>query len=88
MLFHRLADTLTSVAVLVAIDNWTKWTLLEPENEMNSGLVIDDELPESIEPGQSEMALFGKDVSCSHSIFLNMLDQYQAVNLWSMLKHH
>ena len=61
---HRLADTLTSVAVLVAIDNWTKWTLLEPENEMNSGVVIDSELlPESIQPGQSEMALFGKDVS-------------------------
>ena len=60
---HRLADTLTSVAVLVAIDNWTKWTLLEPENEMNSGMVIDNELPGNIEPGQSEMALFGKDVS-------------------------
>ena len=62
-LYHRLADTLTSVAVLVAIDNWTKWSLLEPENEMNSGVVFDSELPESIQPGQSEMVLFGKDVS-------------------------
>ena len=51
------------MAVLVAIDNWTKWTLLEPENEMNSGVVIDSELPETIEPGTSEMMLFGKDVS-------------------------
>ena len=58
----RLADTLTSVAVLVSIDNWTKWNLSEPENEMNSGVVI-GELPENIAPGQSEMAMFGKDVS-------------------------
>jgi hypothetical protein len=58
-----LADTLTSVAVLVAIDNWTKWSLIEPENEMNSGKIFDSELPESIQAGQSEMVLFGKDVS-------------------------
>ena len=56
---RRTASTLSSVAVLVAIDNWTKWSLVEPENEMNSGIVIDEELPESIQPGQSEMAMFG-----------------------------
>ena len=50
------------MAVLVSIDNWTKWNLSEPENEMNSGVVI-GELPENIAPGQSEMAMFGKDVS-------------------------
>ena len=61
-----MAETLTSVAVLIAIDNWTKWSLVEPENEMNSGVVIDEQIPESIQPGQSEMALVGKDVS--HSV--------------------
>ena len=39
---------------------------MEPENEMNSGVVIDEQIPESIQPGQSEMALVGKDVS--HSV--------------------
>ena len=63
-----MASTLSSVAVLVAIDNWTKWSLVEPENEMNSGIVIDEQLPESIQPGQSEMALFGKGVR--HVVFI------------------
>ena len=60
------------MAVLVSIDNWTKWNLSEPENEMNSGVVI-GELPENIAPGQSEMAMFGKDVSVKmiHGYFQN-----------------
>ena len=54
--------SVATVAVLVAIENWTKWPLVEPSTQVTCG--IDDKLPSQILPGYSEMGLFEKSVSC------------------------
>ena len=52
--------SVATVAVLVAIENWTKWPLVEPSTQVTCG--IDDKLPSQILPGYSEMGLFEKSV--------------------------
>ena len=65
-----LAQSSASVAVLLTVDNWSKWALVEPEVDMECGSVADTSPfgnasgpPELIRPGFSEMVLFEKNVS-------------------------
>ena len=50
-----------TVTVLVAIDNWSRWKLLEPDVEVACGQQP-QEVPEEVLPGLSEMVLFEKGV--------------------------
>ena len=63
-----LSMSVATVAVLVAIENWTKWSLVEPTTEVTCG--IDDKLPDQILPGYSEMGLFEKAVSTCPRFFV------------------
>ena len=64
-----LAESEASVAVLVTVDNWSKWGLAEPQLDMQCGRMVANEarkdrgLPELVKPGYSEMILFEKNVS-------------------------
>ena len=58
-----LSMSVATVAVLVAIENWTKWALVEPDAQITCG--VPDKLPREIRPGYSEMALFEKSVGFS-----------------------
>ena len=72
-----LSMSVATVAVLVAIENWTKWSLVEPTTEVTCG--IDDKLPDQILPGYSEMGLFEKAVStCPRS--------FQKTHFYGLLK--
>jgi hypothetical protein len=48
----------------VAIDNWTRFPLVEPATEITCGQAM-EEMPEQISPGSSEMALIEKGVNKS-----------------------
>ena len=45
----------------MAIDNWTRFKLINPQTDLECGRFI-GELPSEIVPGTSEMALFEKGV--------------------------
>jgi len=55
----RISTVSSTVAVLVAIDNWSRFPLIDPQTDLECGRHI-GALPEVIVPGTSEMALFEK----------------------------
>lgn len=55
----RIANTISNVAVLVAIDNWTRFKLILPQTDIECGKLT-TRLPKEIVPGTSEMTLFEK----------------------------
>jgi hypothetical protein len=69
-----------AVAVLITLDNWSRWTLVEPDAQVTCGKQAGT-LPEIVSPGFSEMALFEKGVS-SIKVYL-ITTQVQSTKLCS-----
>lgn len=55
----RIANIAATVAVLVSIDNWTRFPLIEPKTHLKCGKILGD-VPSTIHPGTSEMVVFEK----------------------------
>ena len=50
-----------AIAVLITLDNWSRWGLVEPETQVTCGKQA-SKLPDAVRPGFSEMVLFEKGV--------------------------
>ncbi len=50
------------MAVLITLENWSRWSLVDPETQVTCGKQAGS-LPDSVMPGFSEMVLFEKGVS-------------------------
>ena len=46
----------------MAIDNWTRFPLIEPKTHLKCGKILGDDVPSTIHPGTSEMVIFEKGV--------------------------
>ena len=63
------------MAVLVILENWSRWSMVEPEVQVTCGKSYGTgTVPDAVTPGFSEMALFEKGVRQNQLIFcLNYL---------------
>ena len=62
-----------AVAVLITLDNWSKWRLVDPETQVTCGKQAES-LPDPVGPGFSEMALFEKGVSFNNKLYTLFCD--------------
>ena len=69
----RIANIAATVAVLVSIDNWTRFPLIEPKTHLKCGKILGD-VPSTIHPGTSEMVVFEKGVCKNYLLFKNLND--------------
>ncbi len=67
------------MAVLITLDNWSRWSLVDPETQVTCGKQAES-LPDPVRPGFSEMALFEKGVS------FNNVWLYVGVNFTNILR--
>jgi hypothetical protein len=56
-----------AVAVLITLENWSRWSMVEPEVQLTCGKSTGS-LPGTVRPGFSEMALFEKGVRINRFI--------------------
>ena len=67
----RIANIAATVAVLVSIDNWTRFPLIEPKTHLKCGKILGD-VPSTIHPGTSEMVVFEKGVRINYLLIKNL----------------